>query len=138
MYVFVLFLGRSSMPALNRRASLGSIGGIGRMAPPAIISRFNMSKPNSTERSVNTSVAVSSAATPKISLVRRTIGSITASVKTQNPTAAAATLKRPSSISRRGSTPSGASNVIQTGGTSAIRRSASTAKTLLPSKLAKK
>ncbi|XP_055296747.1 probable serine/threonine-protein kinase nek3 [Sitodiplosis mosellana] len=144
---------RPPRSTMNRRASLGSIG-IGRMATksgvasPAVTSRMNTSRPSSSERPAS--------ATSKLAAVRKAVSGIGKAVSSTNTaignratgstaaktptTQAASSIKRPTSISRRVSSPAMISTGTPTTAGLATRKTVATSKinSLLPSKLAKK
>lgn len=142
--MLVEILARPPLSALNRRASLGSIG-IGRMASksigasPAITSRLNTSRPNSVDRPAAT--------TSKLAMVRKAVSGIGKAVTGSNSSIAAktqstqVTIKRAATMSRRTSSPAmistGTITPTKTG--SANRKTAATSKiSSVPSKLVKK
>lgn len=140
-------LARTSISAMNRRASIGSIG-LGRgvaaksVIAPAVTSRLGSSRPSSVDRAVP--------ATSKLSLVRRAVtgisnrklslGSITSSVKTPAQANVGAVVKKPSFVSRRSSPAMVLNNGTPPTNASAVRKTGTNTprKTLLPAKIAKK
>lgn len=124
---------RAPISTLNRRASLGSIGKMPSrsVGPPALITRLNVPRSNSTERPVNVP--------SKLSLARQAMtaggGRTTVKTSTEKPT----TIKRSTSILRRTSSPAVISNGTTPTNGQVTRKTVATSKIAsVPSKVAKK